>query len=101
MTDRRHREAQRWLHNFLSVIRRIERKGFGRNAEGSCSAARYGFKRSLAAVVAVEDAEGVEAAGGLSDRLTRARQRAVDVGLLTLHDVNRIEEEVLSNGNSD
>lgn len=91
-------KAQQQLQRFAAGVRRIERHGFGRNEEGSRGAAKYNYGRAFELVVAVEDAEGIEAAANLSDRLTDLRQRAMAVGLLSAGDVLDIEKAVLAAG---
>lgn len=53
--------------------------------------ARDAFERALVALVAAEDERGAAAVAWISDPLTAARQRATEVGLLTVDDVSRIE----------
>lgn len=91
-------KAARHIRNLAGVVRRAEVEGLGRNAGGSVGAAQANYRRALEAVVALEDAQGVDAAAQLSDRLTAARQRATAAGLLSHHDVLRIENDVLKEG---
>jgi hypothetical protein len=59
------------------------------------SAARH-YRRALAAVVAAEDALGVDAATSLSDRLTALRWEAQDAGLLSPEEICTAEREALA-----
>lgn len=91
-------KAQQDIQRLAAVVRRAEKSGLGRNAGGSQDAARSNFRRALAAVIAVEDAEGVEAVAKLADRLTDLRQRATAVGLITPGEVLDIEKAVTAAG---
>lgn len=86
-------EARRRI-NLLRANCRQQAIGTGRNINASCAAARNNFACALRAVVEIEDAEGVDAVAGLSDRLTAARQEAMTDGLLTAGDVIDIETQV-------
>lgn len=91
------REARRHLANLAAIVRRVENfEGTGRNYAATEASARWNFERALRAVVAVEDAEGIDAAAALSDRLTALRQRATAAGVLSVADVARVESEVTS-----
>ena len=91
----------RRLRNLASIVQRAEtgrtgatQEGSGRNWRASEAAARGNFEAALVELVAIEDAQGVEAAAAGSDRLTALRQRAMAVGLLTAEDVLKIERRV-------
>ena len=70
--------ARRALANLRSFVRRPGLTGW----VGERSA-RHNYERALAAVIAVEDVEGVDAAADLGERLTALRDEARAAGLLT------------------
>lgn len=76
--------ASRELAKLHSIVSRREH-------DGQNVAARRAFGGAYRAVLAVEDADGIQAAGALADRLTDLRQRAMRVGLLTAGDVCEVE----------
>jgi hypothetical protein len=91
MADLRLRaRATRELANLRSFIRRDGLTGHVRERS-----ARFNYERALAAIVAVEDAEGVDAAAKLSDRLRRLRWEASDAGLLTPSEILTADRRVL------
>lgn len=65
-----------------------------RGITGWVSSARGDYENALRAVLAVEDAEGVTAAAGLSDRLRRLYHDARDAGVLTTEDIHKAENAV-------
>lgn len=81
----------RSLGRLGSVVRRAEREGLGRNAEGSRMAARRNYGQAFAAILALEDADGIDAAAAAADTLTDLRQRATRAGLMEARDVLRAE----------
>lgn len=82
--------AQHHLKNFAGFIRR-DTTGWVRERN-----AAYLYERALAAVVAIEDGDGVEAAGSLIDRLRALYFEAKDAGLLTDEDIVQVERRVLA-----
>ncbi len=82
-------DASRALAQLHALVTRRER-------DGRAAAARAAFVNAFCAVLAVEDADGIAAAGALADRLADLRRRAMDVGLLTAADVCRIEAEAVT-----
>jgi hypothetical protein len=92
-TAKAYADARRALRNFAAVVRRAEKGELtGRNSEATHGCACGNFRKALTALVAIEDAAGVEPV--LGDRLTALRQRATDCGLMSYGDVARIETEV-------
>lgn len=85
----RRRLAQRELRNFRTFVNRRELTGWVKD-RNACAQ----FRGSLRAIVALEDAGGVDAAAALGDRLREIRVDAMARGLLTAADVIKIEHEV-------
>ena len=84
------KRAHRELSNFASYVRRPVT---GWVKERS---AEWSYEKALKAVVAVEDAEGVEAAAGLHDRLRTLYFEAREAGLLSTDEIADVERRVLA-----
>ncbi len=82
--------ARRELSNFASFNRRPT-TGWVRNRS-----AAWSYEKSLKAVVAVEDAEGVEATAGLSDRLRTLYFEARAAKLLSINEIYAVERRVFA-----
>lgn len=80
--------ARRALANLRSFVRRTGLTGW------TDRTAVHSYRDALAAVVAVEDAEGVDAAADLSDRLRELRWEAERKGLLTPGEILAVDAEV-------
>ena len=88
-------ELKRNLRNLASLVRRVERSGPGRNYEATRNGAYAHYERCLAGVLAIEDAQGVEAGASYSDRLFALKGRGMRLGLLSHGDLCLIERRVM------
>ncbi len=86
----RTRLARKELANFRQVVRRKHTTGWVHRS------AKSNFRRAFAAVLAVEDLAGVEAARKLSDRLDEVRIEAMAAGLLSATEARAVELEVIN-----
>jgi len=85
--------AKREMRNMAGFLRRKGITGWVKDR----SAAPY-YERVLRHLVAVEDAEGVDATASLSQRFQKLTWEARDKGLLTPMEMYAVEKRVLSNG---
>ena len=84
------REVRRTLNNLRGVVRRTGITGFqDRNA-------RHQYDQAMRAVLAFEDAEGVDAAAPYGDRLYALRDEARAAGLLTNSELLAIDIAAVS-----
>lgn len=90
-TAQRTATARRRLNNMASFIRRPGLTGWVKDRD-----ARSQYHHALRAVLAIEDADGIDAAAPFSDRLTALRQEAQAARLLTAEDICEIEREVIA-----
>lgn len=96
----RHREqneriAKRALDSLRGTIHRAETGQLtGRNRGSTEAAVAANITRALTAIIALEDAHGIGAAGNLGDRLTALRWRATDARLISTSEYLTIEREV-------
>lgn len=85
-------KARTALDNMRAYVRRAGLTGWvkDRSADGQ-------YVRAFAAIVAVEDAHGVDVAAPLSDRLTSLRWEAERAGLIDRAEVGDLERRAMAN----
>jgi hypothetical protein len=84
------REAQRRLNNLASFVRRPGLTGWVKDRDAS-----WQYQRAFEAIVAAEDALGVDAVAKVSDRLTSLRHEAERAHLLTPGMISDAEREAI------